>query len=688
MRILHGKRVKDYVGKREIVLFIGAFIVTLLVTTVGNRSPVDIMPAMALCPVIGLLFGPFASLGVNLVCLIDNVAKGSEPVICFLDLFTVFIVSYVPYRLWYSTWMNSDARPPVLDSVHNIAKFIMMMLASSLTYAVLYNITYGLVDGNFALGLEDFVRFLNVMSFSFLFGLAAILLLRYLGIRFYTPRYGGTPDDFRRKLDVRLYDLSLLAGIVLPSVVLQFDSEGLIMPAMGILAYVLIVLFLMKPMEPAALDAVDRDPTSAKGIRIHKFNSTLIERIIVLFIIYGIAICLVFGIAAYFGILDDVFGWGFELSMLFYMSVGLMLFFIPALVFLGYIERTVTVPIGALSEAARDFISDQFSSEEFAYTCRGMVDRDTEIGDLARSLIKMTGDMEDYVDDLRTLNSEQEKYRAELNVAQNIQETLVPDNYSILEGKGVDVYGSMEAARYVGGDFYDFYMIDADHLAITVGDVSGKGVPAALFMAVTKYLLEGQSRPGLRPDEIMGKVNLALCRNNDENMFVSSWLGILELGTGRLSFCSAGHNPPVLVRYNKEPELLTTKQCLILGAREGVSYTSEEIVMEYGDRILLYTDGVTEANDHFEGFYGTERLMKVLRACDGMSLEGQINAVLKDISEFTNGAEQFDDMTMLMLRYDGEKKRSAEVLLDGEDVAPAVAPVADAVDAPLDKEDP
>lgn len=685
MRLPHGKRVKDYVGRREIVLFIGAFIVTQIVTTLSNHSPVNIMPNLALCPVIGLLFGPFASLGVNLVSFIDNLVTGVPPAYCVIDLLTVFIVSYIPYRLWYSTWMDTDARPPVLDSVHNIAKFIMMMLVSSLTYTILYNITYGLMDGEFVLDFEDIVRFLNVMSFSFLMGLAAILLLRYLGVRFYTPKFGGTPDDMRRRIDPHWYDLSLILGLVVPVVVLGLDHNGVALPAMAVLTYMLIILFLLKPIEQAV---TDENIVLVKGMRINKFNGNLIERIIVMFIVYGLAICIISGIAAYLGMLQDVFGWGYDVTMLFYMSAGLMIFFIPALVFLWYVERNVTVPVSELSEAARDFISSDhdFSSEEFAYSCRDLRDKESEIGDLTRSLIKMTSDMESYVDDLRSLNSQQEKYRAELNVAQNIQETLVPNNYSILEGKGVDVYGSMEAAKYVGGDFYDFYMIDTDHLAMTIGDVSGKGVPAALFMAVTKYLLEGQSRPGLRPDEIMGKVNLALCRNNDENMFVTVWLGILELETGRLTYCSAGHNPPVIERYNGEPELLTTKQCLVLGAREGVTYRSDEIVMEHGDRILLYTDGVTEANDHFDSFYGTERLMKVMKSCDGMSLEGQIKTILGDISEFTNGAVQFDDMTMMMVRYDG-KKRSGEALLDGEDVAPAVAPVADPVDVLLDKED-
>ena len=683
-KLLNGKRVKDFVGRREIILFIGAAIITQIFSSISYQLPVNIMPNLALCPVIGLLFGPFASLGVNLVSLIDNVYMGYSPLYCCLNLLTMFLTSYIPYRLWYSVGLDRDDRPPVLDSVRNITKFVVMMVVSSLVYTVLYNITYGLTDGQFILNFEDVVRFINVLSFSFLFGLAAILLLRYLGIKFYSPKFGGTPDDFRRSVDPRFYDMILVLGILLPLLVLNLSPTGPAIPAIGVLTYALLFAFLLKPVESASMDELT---VRIKGLEINKFNRSLIERMIVIFIIYGLLICIAFGAAASIGILNDVFGWGYDITVLFYMSMGLLVFFVPAMIFLWYLEKYVTDPVGELSEASRNFISSdhEFSSEEFEYSCRDLVNQDSEIGELARSLTKMTGDIEEYVEDLRMLNSQQEMYRAELNVAKNIQESFVPTNFSIVDGSGASVAAVMDAAKYVGGDFYDFFMIDSDHLAISIGDVSGKGVPAALFMAVTKSLIEGQSRPGFTPDEIFSKVNIGLCRNNEEFMFVTSWLGILELETGRLTYCSAGHNPPVLIRLDQDPVLLTTKQCLVLGAREGIAYTSDEIVMEPGDRILLYTDGVTEANDHFDSFYQTDRLMAKMKECDGMPLDDQIRAIIDDISAFTKGATQFDDMTMLMMRYDG-KRKSGQALLDREDVASSVAPVADPVDVPLDKE--
>ncbi len=684
MKLLNGKRVKDFVGNREIILFIGAAIITQIITSISDQLPVNIMPNLALCPVIGLLFGPFASLGVNLVNFVNNVVTGVPIQFCCLDFFTVFLTSYIPYRLWYSVGMDRDDRPPVLDSVRNIAKFIVMMIVSSLVYTVLYNITYGLMDGQFVLNFEDIVRFINVLSFSFLFGLAAILLLRYLGIRFYSPKFGGTPDDFRRTVDPRFYDLILGLGILLPLLVLNLSPKGPAIPAMALLTYVMLFAFLLKPIESARMDELT---VRIKGLEINKFNRSLIERMIVIFILYGLMICLVFGAAASMGILDDVFGWGYDVTVLFYMSTGLLVFFVPALVFLWYLEKYITDPIGELSEASRNFISNdhEFSSEEFEYSCRDLVNDDSEIGELARSLTKMTSDMEEYVEDLRKLNSQQEMYRAELNVAKSIQESFVPTNFSVVDGSGASIAAVMDAAKYVGGDFYDFFMIDTDHLAISIGDVSGKGVPAALFMAVTKYLIEGQSRPGFSPDEIFSKVNIGLCRNNEQNMFVTSWIGILELTTGKLTYCNAGHNPPIIARVGQKPELMVGPRSLILGAREGVKYRAAELTMEPGDRILLYTDGVTEANDHFNGFYGIERLMAVMDRSAEAQLNDQIRMVTDDIAEFTRHATQFDDITMLLLRYDGVPK-SGESLLDKEDVPPVVTPISDAVNVLLDQE--
>ena len=643
---------REYLGRRELTILVLAFVITGVTNYISIHLPIELEPYLALCPVIGLLFGPMGIIGVNLVSFIYNTWMGYPFDLVILDLLNVFMVSYIPYRLWYSIGMGRDDRPPVLDSVFNVSKFMVIMTVTSLVYTLLYNILYTYLEGSMVLDVTDLVRFLKVVSFSFLFGMSAILVLRYLGVRFETPRFGGTPDGWRRRVDPRWFDVVLIVGAVVPAALMCTNPDQGMFTVLAIIEYGMLLAFLLKPVDPAH---TEEKTVNVGGLRINKFDRTLIERFIAMFVVIGLAICVGVGLSSYF--VFSRIRTPEELSgdVVMYMSVALLAFFIPSVIILWYIENRVTVPVGAISAASRNFVShdyDEFSAE-FADTCARFTGADNEIGELARSLSKMNVDMGTYIEDIRNLNSQQEMYRAELNVAKNIQESFVPRDFSIVDGTGASIAGSMEAAKYVGGDFYDFYMVDEDHLAVVIGDVSGKGVPAALFMAVTKNLIESQSHPGKDPAEIISMVNASLSRNNDENMFVTVWLGILDLVTGRMTYCSAGHNPPVVVRRGSRPELLRSKAFLVMGAKETAKYGSFEVDLEPGDRILLYTDGITEANDDYNGFYGTDRLMDVMAGNGDMTPEGQIESVSADVAEFTNGAEQFDDMTMLLLRYDG-----------------------------------
>lgn len=646
-------RYREYFGRREIVIMVLAFIATAVTNLISLQLPIELEPYLALCPVIGLLFGPLGIIGVNLVSFCYNTWMGYPFDLVVLDLLNVFMVSYIPYRLWYSIGMKRDDRPPVLDSVFNVTKFMFVMTVTSLVYTLLYNILYTYLEGSMVLDMTDLARFLKVVSFSFLFGMSASLILRYLGVRFETPRFGGTPEGRRGAVDPRLFDVCLIVGAVVPAALMCTNPGNGVFTVLAVIEYGMLLIFLFKPVYPARTD--EKTVLTDRGLKINKFDRTLIERFIAMFVIIGLVICVGVGVTSYFVFLDTMSAEDLSRNVVLYMSVALLAFFIPSVLILWYIESRVTVPVGAISEASRNFVSRDYdeSASDFAATCARFSGADNEIGELARSLSVMNDDMGRYIEDIRNLNSQQERYRAELNVAKNIQESFIPRDFSEIDGTGASIAGSMEAAKYVGGDFYDFFRIDEDHLAVAIGDVSGKGVPAALFMAVTKYLLEGQTHPGRDPASVLASVNISLCRNNDENMFVTVWLGVLELSTGRLTYCSAGHNPPVVAREGSAPELLHSKVCLVLGAREKAKYVSSEIVLNPGDRILLYTDGITEANDNYEGFYGTDRLVEVVGGCADLDPEDQIRAVTDDVTRFTNGAEQFDDMTLLLVRYDG-----------------------------------
>ena len=273
-----------------------------------------------------------------------------------------------------------------------------------------------------------------------------------------------------------------------------------------------------------------------------------------------------------------------------------------------------------------------------------------EISTLAKSVEKMSTDMNRYIEDLTHATAEKERLGAELNVAKQIQAEMLPRVFPPYENhKEIELFASMEPAKEVGGDFYDFYMIDDDHFAVVVGDVSGKGVPAALFMVITKTLLKDTAAHQLDPAKIFENVNTILCENNESGLFVTCWMGILTLSTGELKFANAGHNAPLILQ-NGECKYLTTKPNLMLAGMDGVKYSANEIKLSPGDQLFLYTDGVTEAKNGADAFYGEERLKEVINAHLKEGPTEIVKSVGEDVASFVGEAEQFDDITMLSIR--------------------------------------
>ena len=270
-----------------------------------------------------------------------------------------------------------------------------------------------------------------------------------------------------------------------------------------------------------------------------------------------------------------------------------------------------------------------------------------EIGTLAKSVEKMSADMIRYIKDLTYATAEKERLGAELDVAKKIQAEMLPRVFPPYENHPeIELYATMEPAKEVGGDFYDFFMIDDDHFALVVGDVSGKGIPAALFMVIAKTLLKDAAMHSDSPADIFTRVNDILCDGNESGLFVTCWLGILTISTGNLQFANAGHAQPVFFHEN-DFKFLDTKPNLMLGAMSGMPYKNHSLTMQKGDRIFVYTDGVTEAADSSNKLYGEDRLLSVLKMTLGMSSKEILSFVRDDIEGFVNGAAQFDDITML-----------------------------------------
>ena len=270
-----------------------------------------------------------------------------------------------------------------------------------------------------------------------------------------------------------------------------------------------------------------------------------------------------------------------------------------------------------------------------------------ELGVLARSVEKMSDDMNQYIADLTHTTAEKERLSAELDVATQIQANMLPRIFPPYENHPeIELYASMSPAKEVGGDFYDFFIVDDDHFAIVVGDVSGKGVPAALFMVIAKTLLKNVIMQGKSPAEVFGIVNNQLCEGNDAGLFVTCWMGLLTLSTGELVFANAGHTSPV-IRRDKKAEFLVSKPNLMLAGMEGMAYQEHSVMMKGGDRLFVYTDGITEATNAQNELYGENRLLAALNCAKVESSKEILSEIRADIDKFVGDAPQFDDITML-----------------------------------------
>ncbi|MDE6874170.1 MAG: PP2C family protein-serine/threonine phosphatase [Lachnospiraceae bacterium] len=247
---------------------------------------------------------------------------------------------------------------------------------------------------------------------------------------------------------------------------------------------------------------------------------------------------------------------------------------------------------------------------------------------------------------------ERQRITAELDVARHIQADMLPRIFPAFpERAEFDIYASMNPAKEVGGDFYDFFMVDERHLAVVMADVSGKGVPAALFMVIGKTLIKDRTQPGADLGSVFTEVNHLLCESNSEGLFITAFEGVLDLVTGQFDFVNAGHEPPFLAKGKEGYAPCRFHAGFVLAGMEDTKYRAGSMQLMPGDRIFLYTDGVTEATNADEEFYGTGRLQEVLCRNGGKSPEELLLAVKADLDDFVGKASQFDDITMLCVTY-------------------------------------
>ena len=284
-----------------------------------------------------------------------------------------------------------------------------------------------------------------------------------------------------------------------------------------------------------------------------------------------------------------------------------------------------------------------------------------EISDLSKDVSALAAEMDDFIGRIETITAEKERVSTELSMATRIQAAMLPHVFPPFPERGeFDIFANMDPAKEVGGDFYDFFLIDDDHLGVVMADVSGKGVPAALFMMASKIILQSCAMLGGSPAEILTKTNEAICSNNQEEMFVTVWMGILEISSGRLTAANAGHEYPALQKSPDGPlELVKDKHGLVIGAMPAIKYREYELQMLPGTKLFLYTDGVPEATDDDGNMFGAERMLAALNEEPHAEPVRVLQNVRRAVDGFVKDAEQFDDLTMLCLEYKGNQTENA-----------------------------
>ncbi|MCL2043588.1 MAG: SpoIIE family protein phosphatase [Treponema sp.] len=291
-----------------------------------------------------------------------------------------------------------------------------------------------------------------------------------------------------------------------------------------------------------------------------------------------------------------------------------------------------------------------------------------ELGMLARAFNKMTVELQKSIEAYAQAHAEKERIKAELNIAAEIQSSLLPCIFPPFPDRHeFELSAAMYPAKEVGGDFFDFFLVDKNNLAVVIADVSGKGVPAALFMVIAKTLIANKVYACEDPAEVFEAVNKTLCENNEAMMFVTAFMGYYNIPSGRFIFVNAGHNPPLVKKSGNDYVFLTTKPCAILGWKENAVYREEEIILEPGDILYMYTDGVTEAMNAGGDFFTEQRLLDVLNKTDKTTSKELLSEVKKEIDHFSEKTVQADDITMLVLeikQYGAEMTTIKKLILD------------------------
>ena len=624
-------------------IFIFTFVVELIFNYLFEVQHIGgyyIYADIALGPIFGLMFGPIGALGFAMGTLVGELLEGIALPAPLIDFTITFFISVLTYRLWYTTFNRKKMDAPRFNSTYNIIKFLSITILISIVYFSFLVLSFGLFHNlNYSYSISD-VDFnvpymLNIITFTIIFGLLLISSFNILKIPLQTPK--------KKISKININQNYLLAMLLI--CVAYFLFKEFIMNIASVRYFFYVVM-----ISTSVLLYINTFNVTVKPTR---DNYSIIEGMILIFlIIITLTIVLNFNyftmlILSYVPEIDPSY------QILIILSFTSVFILLVSLIYIRFVEKTITNPLYDMINTADNYFTTK-NKVESVHKLKKYITNDDSIGLLVNSYVTLYDKIRTNLNQLQITTSEKEKFETQFDVASNMQSNMLTKNFDELsKNKSFEIYAYMKPAREVGGDFYDYFKIDEDNLYIVIGDVSGKGIPSTLFMVKTMYLIKDHTKFHEDLSQVIEKVNNLAYERNDKELFVTIWLGKLNLKTGKLSYVNAGHNQPLIKHDSDDFEYLETHPNLVIGGIEGIQYNEHEINLNAGDIIFLYTDGVTEANDNYNGFYGENRLKETINKNKTKKLNDIINEITKDIDKFCNTGEQYDDTTMLIIKYNG-----------------------------------
>ncbi len=326
-----------------------------------------------------------------------------------------------------------------------------------------------------------------------------------------------------------------------------------------------------------------------------------------------------------------------------------ILFIILGVLFLNLLKKNITNPLRDEQHIINEYKENK--NAEKTVENLSFISSNNEIQDLAEDFSSMVMEIERHIDQVKSITAEKERIGAELELATKIQASMLPNIFPPFpDRKEFDIYATMTPAKEVGGDFYDFFLIDDDHLGMVMADVSGKGIPAALFMMASKILVNNFALMGGSPAKVLEQTNTTICKNNEQEMFVTVWFGVLEISTGKITAANAGHEYPMIKKADGSFALFRDKHGFVIGGMNGMHYKEYEFTLEKGGTLFLYTDGVAEATNAQNELFGTDRMLDALNIDPQANPKTLLENMKNAVNEFVGNAPQFDDLTMLSIK--------------------------------------